>query len=734
MRHTRFALASVLSLWMGATAATAQPLGTSFTYQGELRSAGEPAAGAHDLRFRLYDAASGGVQVGPTLCVDNVDIADGRFAVLLDFGAVFAGQARHLEIDVRADTGLACSNPSGFVTLTPRQRLTGTPNALFALHAATATNAAAATTAVTATNASQLNGQPAVFYQSATNLTAGILPSGRLDGLYTGEVTFNNAGNLFVGQFSGSGIGLLNLNAGAIETGTLSPARLPSGGAWALANPLNVDAGTLYIDPIGDRVGVGTTAPNSFSKMHVAGDQDGVWGVASAASGTYFGVFGTSGSTSGRGVVGSATASSGNTIGVSGSSASPSGIGVQGSHQSSSGSAPGVLGLTNSTSADAVGVLGEVTSASAGSFSAGVRGINRSTSAGGIGVWGSHAGVGWGVYGLSVSGVGVFGLSTATSGSAYGGQFESNSTSGRGVLAAAIAGTGTTYGVFASNNSTSGRGVFGIASAGTGSTYGVYGQTTSTGGIGVYGIATAGSGLTHGGYFEAASTAGRGVLGSISAGSGTNYGVQGFNSGLGATAWAVFASGRFGASGTKSFRIDHPEDPENKYLLHYAAESPEVMNFYSGMATLDGAGEAVVELPGYFARINRDPRYTLTAVGVPMPLLHVAEEIDAAGLEAGALAEPGAPVAVSRFVIGGGVPGGKVSWRVEAVRNDRWVRMRGAPVEVEKDGVERGAYQHPDLYGMPAERGMIRASPALDGATTEDMGEEEPIAAVTSDR
>ncbi len=58
MRHTRFALASVLSLWMGATAAFAQPLGTSFTYQGELRSAGEPAAGVHDLRFRLFDAAS----------------------------------------------------------------------------------------------------------------------------------------------------------------------------------------------------------------------------------------------------------------------------------------------------------------------------------------------------------------------------------------------------------------------------------------------------------------------------------------------------------------------------------------------------------------------------------------------------------------------------------------------------------------------------------------------------
>jgi hypothetical protein len=106
------------------------------------------------------------------------------------------------------------------------------------------------------------------------------------------------------------------------------------------------------------------------------------------------------------------------------------------------------------------------------------------------------------------------------------------------------------------------------------------------------------------------------------------------------------------------------------YLLHYATESPEVINFYSGKATLNTAGEAVVELPRYFAKINKDPRYTLTAVGMPMPMLHVAEEIDEAALNAGATAGPGVPAPLCSFRIAGGAPGAKVSWRVEAVRND----------------------------------------------------------------
>src|SRR5204863_89367 len=75
-------------------------------------------------------------------------------------------------------------------------------------------------------------------------------------------------------------------------------------------------------------------------------------------------------------------------------------------------------------------------------------------------------------------------------------------------------------------------------------------------------------------------------------------------------------------------------------LQHYSVESPEVLNAYSGKVTLDGTGQAVVDLPYYFAKINKDPRYTLTAVGAPMPNLHIADEIDEYALNIGASAEP----------------------------------------------------------------------------------------------
>lgn len=52
--------------------------------------------------------------------------------------------------------------------------------------------------------------------------------------------------------------------------------------------------------------------------------------------------------------------------------------------------------------------------------------------------------------------------------------------------------------------------------------------------------------------------------------------------------------GNFTASGVKAFTIDHPLDPENKMLRHFAVESNEVLNSYSGNATTDASGKVVV--------------------------------------------------------------------------------------------------------------------------------------------
>jgi hypothetical protein len=77
--------------------ACADPLGTAFTYQGRLQDGTNAATGLYDLSFALYDAASGGNQLGPGLTNTAVGVTNGVFSVLLDFGAnVFDGNARWL--------------------------------------------------------------------------------------------------------------------------------------------------------------------------------------------------------------------------------------------------------------------------------------------------------------------------------------------------------------------------------------------------------------------------------------------------------------------------------------------------------------------------------------------------------------------------------------------------------------------------------------------------------------
>jgi trimeric autotransporter adhesin len=124
--RTRIALAAALLAWCGA--ATAQPVGTAFTYQGRLTDGGNPASGAYDLQLALFDAASGGAQVGATVARDDVAVTSGLFTVGLDFGPVFTGNKRWLEIRVRpgASTG-------AYTTLAGRQELTPSPNAAFSL-------------------------------------------------------------------------------------------------------------------------------------------------------------------------------------------------------------------------------------------------------------------------------------------------------------------------------------------------------------------------------------------------------------------------------------------------------------------------------------------------------------------------------------------------------------------------------------------------------------------------
>jgi len=169
--------------------------------------------------------------------------------------------------------------------------------------------------------------------------------------------------------------------------------------------------------------------------------------------------------------------------------------------------------------------------------------------------------------------------------------------------------------------------------------------------------------------------------------SNTGVGVLGEN--ISADFFGVFSNGDFGASGIKAFMIDHPADPENRYLKHFSMESPEVLNVYRGTAVLNQNGEATVQLPDYFDLINIDFSYHLTPIGMPAPGLFIKREVEE-----------------RTFDISGGAPGQKVSWTLYAQRNDPFLQMHPGSKEVEpmKREGERGTYMRPELYGKPSQK------------------------------
>ena len=155
---------------------------------------------------------------------------------------------------------------------------------------------------------------------------------------------------------------------------------------------------------------------------------------------------------------------------------------------------------------------------------------------------------------------------------------------------------------------------------------------------------------------------------------------------------AVQVNDTFNVTGTKNFKIDHPLDPENKYLYHAAIESSEVLNIYSGNIKLDANGEATVKLPEWFEALNKDIRYSLTSIGAPGQGLYIAAE-----------------VSNNQFQISGGVSGAKVSWQVTGIRSDAAMRKHRFTVEEDKPEGERGYYLSPEALDQPQERNVAWA-------------------------
>jgi hypothetical protein len=162
---------------------------TAFNFQGRLNDGNNPANGRYDLQFKLFDAITGGNQVGATLDKPNLLLNNGVFSTQLDFGpSIFTGSDRFIEISLRP-TVPANITPNAFVILGARQQIMSVPYSVKSLNATNsdnATNAINATTATTAVNSQQLGGLPDSRYLKTDS-------NGDLT--INGKVTFN--GNLY---------------------------------------------------------------------------------------------------------------------------------------------------------------------------------------------------------------------------------------------------------------------------------------------------------------------------------------------------------------------------------------------------------------------------------------------------------------------------------------------------------------------------------------------------------
>ncbi|MEO1575166.1 MAG: hypothetical protein AAFU65_09430, partial [Pseudomonadota bacterium] len=103
---------------------------TSFTYQGYLQRDGQALNQPSDLVFTLWDAPTGGAQLGPTLTLSAIDVNNGLVIANLDFGIepFEDGAARWLQIEVATPAGVGALE-----TLLPRRALSAVPLALHAL-------------------------------------------------------------------------------------------------------------------------------------------------------------------------------------------------------------------------------------------------------------------------------------------------------------------------------------------------------------------------------------------------------------------------------------------------------------------------------------------------------------------------------------------------------------------------------------------------------------------------
>jgi hypothetical protein len=182
------------------------PLGTTFSYQGQLKISGVPYTGNCDMQFKLWngDPGSGGILLATVGALPApTSVSAGLFTTYVDFGDQFQGDYRDIEPLVRCPSGSGSYQSLGVQVIYPA------PYALGLRPGTTITGSAS--TALTAISSA---------------------PQGT--GLWGQADNGTNAWG--VAGFSNSGIGVLAV--GGDNTGTPNTALRISGGRLAVGLPL----------------------------------------------------------------------------------------------------------------------------------------------------------------------------------------------------------------------------------------------------------------------------------------------------------------------------------------------------------------------------------------------------------------------------------------------------------------------------------------------------------------
>jgi len=72
--------------------------------------------------------------------------------------------------------------------------------------------------------------------------------------------------------------------------------------------------------------------------------------------------------------------------------------------------------------------------------------------------------------------------------------------------------------------------------------------------------------------------------------------------------------GDTGPPGSKTFIVDHPDDPVNKYLVHSCLEGPEAGVFYRGSGEITNNKSVVICLPAYVKKLSLDVTISVSPI------------------------------------------------------------------------------------------------------------------------